>query len=266
MLHDRKKALRTERLLGEGEREFRREGGTPCVIAFHGFGGSASELRPMLDVLAERGYAVDATLLPGHGTRPTELQSRTFDEWVDAGRARIHHALERHERFVLLGFSLGSLVAMKLAAERPAGLAGLVAMGNALTLRAPSSLLGLFDRFGLRMPDWYLRKPRHADLIDTSQMQKIVTYDRHPLRAALEVHRAGGRVRELARLIACPTLILHGRRDVVCHWKNAEWLAANIGSRHVKTRIFEQSAHVLCRDGEREHVAREVAEFLASLR
>jgi carboxylesterase len=97
-------------------------------------------------------------------------------------------------------------------------------------------------------------------------MDAVVTYDRHPLRAALEVYRAGPRVREAVPRITCPTLILHGRRDVVCSWKNALWLKERLGTSDASVRIFENSAHVLACDGEREDVAAETLGFLARLR
>jgi carboxylesterase len=69
-------------------------------------------------------------------------------------------------------------------------------------------------------------------------------------------------VRAAVGRITCPALILHGRRDHVCSWRNARWLAEHIGSRDVSVRIFERSAHVLACDGERAEVAREVVAFV----
>jgi carboxylesterase len=96
-------------------------------------------------------------------------------------------------------------------------------------------------------------------------MGRIVTYDRHPLRAALEVYTAGRRVAREVTRITCPTLVLHGRRDRVCPWKNAVWLSKHLGTKDVSVRIFERSAHVLALDGERTEVAREVSAFLKRL-
>ena len=76
------------------------------------------------------------------------------------------------------------------------------------------------------------------------------------------MYLAGPRVAERVARIACPTLILHGRRDRVCPWRNAVWLADHLGTRDVSVRIFEKSAHVLAWDGERDEVAREVLRFL----
>lgn len=266
MIHSRRRTIATQKMMGTGARDFFADGRAPCVVAFHGFGGTAAELRPLVDRIAAAGYAVDAALLPGHGTRCEKLQDRSFDHWVDAARERVARAAARYGRVVLLGFSLGSLVAMQLASERVAGVAGLAALGNALTLRPHTSVpLALVDLLGWAMPDVYVLKLRAGDLVDASAMESLVTYDRHPMRAAMEVYRAGARVRAVVGRIECPTLVLHGRRDAVCSWRNAAWLAERVASRDVSVRIFERSAHVLCCDGEREEVARETIAFLSRL-
>ena len=263
MIEGRARTLASQRMLGEGPVELFAQGRAPCVVAFHGFTGTGAELMPLLDRLAEAGYAVDAALLAGHGTRVERLQETTYADWLEGARRRMSAALARHGRVVLLGFSLGSLLALELASERPEGVAGVVVLGNALSLLPGDGVpLGLAARLGLRMPDLYLRKPHAGDLVDASSMGRLVTYDRHPMRAALEVYRAGPRTRGLVGRIACPALILHGRQDHVCPWRNATWLADHIGSRDASVRLFEKSAHVLAWDGEREAVGQEVLAFV----
>jgi len=266
MFRNRELTLQEQRMLGNGETEFFSAGRAPCVVAFHGFGGTAAELRPVLETVAHAGYAVDAALLKGHGTRVEDLQEATFDGWVEAARARVAAETARHGRVVLLGFSLGSLVAMQIASERPAGLAGLVAMGNALTVKPHTRWpFAIWEMSRRPMIDVYMLKPQAGDLVDQALMESLVTYDRHPLRSAREVWLAGPRVKAGVGRIACPTLVLHGRRDRVCSWRNAAWLAEHLGTRDVSVRIFEKSAHVLCCDGEREEVAREVVGWLGRL-
>jgi carboxylesterase len=266
MFRSRRRTLREQKLMGEGERELFAEGRAPCVVALHGFGGTVAELRPLLEAVAGAGYAVDAALLAGHGTRVEHLQDLGFEDWLAGARARLDAARAKHGRVVLLGFSLGSLVAMQLASEQPEGLAGLVVLGNAVTLHALMRVpFGLWHRAGWPLPDVYLLKPIAGDLVDRTAMGSLVTYDRHPIRAARAVYLAGPRVAERVGRIACPTLVLHGRRDRVCPWRNAVWLAEHVGAKDVAMRIFEKSAHVLALDGEREEVARDVLRFLARM-
>ena len=250
-------------MLGRGPQEIFAAGRAPCVVAFHGFTGTAGELRDLLGAVGGAGYALDAALLPGHGTSAEQLQDLTFDDWLVASRRRVRMAIETHGRVVLLGYSLGSMVAMQIASERPEGLAGLIVMSNSLTLGASSRVpLGLWSRSRRPMPDLYLVKPRPGELVDRTHEDDFVTYDRHPLRAALEVYRAGARVREVVGRIACPTLIQHGRRDHVCPWHSAIGIAPLLGTSDVAVALYEKSAHVLGWDGERADVAREMLTFL----
>lgn len=253
-------------MLGRGDAEFFATGRPPAVIAFHGFGGTAAEIRPVLEEVARAGYAVDGALLPGHGDRVELLQDMTYDDWLRAARARTQASVASHGRAIVLGFSLGSLLALEIASEVAVGVAGVVVLGNALTLAPHSSVpLGIADRLGVALPDVYLLKPRAGDLVDPSAMGDLVSYDRHPLRSSLEVYRAGRRVRSLVGRIACPALVLHGKRDHVCPWRNATWLAKKLDEGacpDINVRLFDRSAHVLACDGERHAVAREVAGFV----
>ena len=268
MLHSRRRTLLTQKMLGPesaGPRAhvFAAEGRAPCVLGLHGFTGTASELRPLVDTIAAHGYAVDVPLLAGHGAAPDALQALGFDDWVKSARERFDMLAARHGAVVLCGFSLGSLVAMHLAAERPAGLAGLIVLGNALELHAYSSVpFAVVERLGIRVPDWYLVKFRAADMRDRDAAAKITTYDRHPLRAAFEVYLAGKRVRREVGRIVCPTLVLHGKKDLVCRPANARWLAEHVGAKDVTVRVYANSGHVVAADLDKEIVAQDVVRFL----
>jgi carboxylesterase len=245
---------------------FVKAGRAPCVVAFHGFTGTTSELRPTLDELALRGFAVRAPLLPGHGSHPSELQDVTFDLLVAEMERELHAARDEHGHVVLAGFSLGSLVAMELAARRPAGLCGLVLLGNALALTPPvNAALGFVDRRGWKLPDWYLLKLWSSDVRDPAQRKRVKAYDRDPLRAALEVYRAGVRVRERLGLVECPTLVLHGARDRVCPASNVTLVSEALGTRNVRTRIYAKSGHLIAADHDRLEVADTVASFVDSV-
>jgi carboxylesterase len=115
------------------------------------------------------------------------------------------------------------------------------------------------------VPDAYFLKLHSADITDRDAAKRLTTYDRHPLRAAYEVYRAGARVRGKVARIECPTLVLHGRRDHVCSWRNAEWLAAHVASKDVTVRVYDRSAHVVAADVDRDAVAEEVIAFLRRL-
>jgi len=267
MIVGRRHTERTGKLLGteDGGPQLR-EGRAPCLVAFHGFTGTTSEIRTTLDEVSAHGFAVHAPLLPGHGSSPHRLQDTTFDDWTQAMQAELDAARARHGGVVLCGFSLGSLVAIELAARAPEDILGLVLLGNAVTLSAPvRAALGFVDRRGWTLPDWYLVKLWSSDIRDPSQKKRLVTYDRDPLRAALEVYRAGVHARRRLPAITAPTLVLHGARDRVCPHANVEIVRSAIGARDVRTRIFPRSGHLVAADFDRTEVAREVVRFVAEM-
>lgn len=216
----------------------------------------------MLTRVREAGFAVDAPLLPGHGTAVGDLQGRRFEEWVSFARIGLDRAMRTDAQVVVLGFSMGSLVAMSLALERE--VAGLIVLGNALTLSTPlRAAFGAFDLLGVRAPDVYVPKPRPADMEDQEAARRLVNYGSHPVRAAREVHRAGVALRSRVGDIRARTLILHGAKDRVCPPQNATWLASRIP--HATLRIYPRSAHVVAADFDRDAVATDVVAFLREL-
>lgn len=160
---------------------------------------------------------------------------------------------------------MGSLLALSLAAEPSTRdvVAGLVVMGCALRLSGPlRAAFGLADATHLEMPDAYVGKPFGPDLRDKTLAASVASYDRHPVRAAMEVHRAGRRVAALLGDVRCPVLALHGARDRVCSPRATRELERALGTRDVRVRIYAKSGHMLALDFDREEVAADVVRFL----
>ncbi len=210
--------------------------------------------------VAQAGYGVRAPLLSGHGTTAADLQSRRFEDWVGSARAELSLAAERGP-VVLCGFSMGSLVALHLAAEAP--IAGLVLLGCALRLSGPlRAAFAIAERAGFELPDAYVPKPFGPDVRDRKARDLVTQYDRHPVRAAMEVYRAGRALEARLGEITCPALLLHGAHDRVCSVEGARLVASKLGSRDVRLRVLPRSAHVIAIDYDRDEVAREVLAFV----
>ncbi len=267
MIVGRQHTERTGRVVGTDEGgPLRLEGRAPCVVCVHGFTGTTSEVRPLAEAIGRAGYAVHAPLLPGHGDRPDRLQDTTFRDWRSAVAQELEVARRRHGHVVLCGFSLGSLLVMDVARGRPEGLSGIMVLGNALTLARPlSAAFGFVDRRGWSVPDWYLLKLWPPDMRDRGARRRLAAYDRDPLRAALEVYRAGRRVEERLAEITCPVFVAHGAKDRVCPARNAERLRMRVGSRRVTLRIYERSGHLIAADVERDELAADALDFLRDI-
>ncbi len=99
-----------------------RRGGAPALLFLHGIGGDASSFAPQLDHFAPRHHVV-AWTMPGYGASPA-LPEMTFASLADAA-VRLLDRLEL-DRAVVVGHSMGGMVALEMTASHGDRVAGLV--------------------------------------------------------------------------------------------------------------------------------------------
>lgn len=244
-------------------RPIRIDGRAPSVLALHGFCGVPGEVRVVTDAAAALGLATSAPLLAGHGTHPRDLASLRFADWVSGVRTEFDR-LRREGPVVLVGLSLGSLIATELYLSAPGDVAGLGLLASAFWIRDPfpGTALDCVDQLGIR--DFGMPKAG-PDIGDPTARATHVGYDIQPVHAAISVRRAGQRLRDELFRVHCPTLVLHGARDRVTPVSGAFDVASRLGTSDRRTVILPESHHVLTRDAERDQVRAELGAFFRRL-
>src|SRR5262245_46677303 len=108
---------------------------TPAVVLLHGVGGSARVWAPQMAALTAAGYEPVALDLAGYGERPPVV-SLDFDGLA----ADVEQAIGKRglERPVLLGHSLGGMVAQSALRRRPDGYAAAILSGTSPAFGNPS--------------------------------------------------------------------------------------------------------------------------------
>lgn len=236
------------------------DGRDPALLALHGFGGSPQEVELVTRVAQRFRLRYSAPLLPGHGTNLDDLARSTWQDWHSAATSQLDD-LGRRSPVLLAGLSMGAVLALELAAQRPNDVKALVVLSNALTLTSPFPHLALAAYARLGLPSFNMPKSA-PDIVDPIERRRHLTYKAQPVRAALELWRAGGRVRGLLDRIQCPVLVMHGRRDRVCPSRNAHLVADNVSSEDVRLVLLSRSHHIITRDVERPIVYGELCDFL----
>lgn len=250
-------------LIGPGDPSPRRvDGAAPAVLALHGFGGTPCEVDLVVEVARSLGRRALAPLLPGHGTHAAELSRTRWADWATAAERALDDVAPRGERAVVVGLSLGSLLAIHLASSRPERTLAVALLAPATRLATPFPSLALAAVEALGLPDFAVRKAG-ADLADPEARRTHTTYETQPVHAAISVRAAGARARSRLPGVRAPLLILHGARDRVCPSHNASEIAGWAGSKDIRVRIFPRSRHILTRDVERDEVAAELRAFLS---
>ncbi|MFL6129439.1 MAG: alpha/beta hydrolase [Mycobacteriales bacterium] len=225
-----------------GAEPYAADGGPVGVLLSHGFTGSPQSLRPWAEHLAAAGYTVRLPRLPGHGTRWQDLNATRWPDWYGELERAFDGLLGRCEQVFACGLSMGGTLALRLAEQRAAEVAGLVLVNPSLgTERKDLKLLvPVLHRVVPSMPGIAsdIRKPGEREL----------AYDRVPLRA---LHSLTGLwklvVADLARVTA-PTLLYRSRVDHVVEPLSGRLLREGASSCEVVERILDQSYHVATLD------------------
>lgn len=244
-----------------GAAALRHEGRRPAVLCIHGYGGVPQEVSLGVEAATAVGLASVAPLLRGHGTLPRDTAELRFEDWLGGVREEFDR-LRSEGPVILLGLSLGSLLATALYLEAPGDVLGLVLLSSAFTLSSPMPGLALDWADRLRLPDFGMPKTGGPDLGDPDASASHLSYLVQPTHAAISVLRAGQRLQKELHRIHCPTLLLHGARDRVCPVGGAWRAAAEMNDADVRLVVFPRSHHILTRDVEASDVRREVEGFL----
>lgn len=236
-------------------------GQVPSILCLHGFTGVPHEVRLGCEVAASLGLAAFAPLLPGHGTSSLELAETGYEDWLGAAQLAFDELRARGPVFIL-GLSMGSLLATELTLRAPGDVLGLILVSNAFWLPAPYPAWALAAADQLKLPNFRVKKGG-SDIFDEQARRSHVSYSAQPISGAIDVLRAGQRLRLRLDEVHRPTLILHGGRDRVCPVENAWRVAERLGSAESRVVIFPKSHHILTRDCERNEVAAEVLRFVS---
>jgi carboxylesterase len=231
-----------------------------CLL-IHGFTGSAVEMRPMGDYLAARGLTVSAPLLPGHGTTPEDLARTTWQDWYAHVESSLDALRGRCEKAFVAGFSLGSLLALHLAAHQDT--AGVAALSPAVLVRDWRVRLTPLLRHVIKAmpkdPD-----PAHSDLTDKEAFKGFWSYDVNPVSAAYQLYLLQKVVRSELGRIRTPVLIIYATRDMSIHPQSGPTLYNEIGSPDKEQLVLRNSGHGIVLDAEREKVFQKVYDWVVA--
>lgn len=251
-------------------------GGRVGVLLIHGLGGTPVELRFIAQGLARAGYTVYCCQLAGHCGTPEELRRSTWHEWYASVEAA-HDKLKEHCDVILAGgLSMGGILALHLAQNRPAGVQGLLLYAPTLKLDGWSMpwhsvilqyVRPLPVRLELEMTERepYGIKDERVRRLILSSMQSgdsgaAGTFST-PLRSLAHFNSLVAAVKPELGKVRQPALIVHPRDDDMASLKNAQYLQANLGGL-VDTLVLDDSYHIVTLDQQRHLVAERTERFV----
>jgi len=255
-------------------------GGETGVLLIHGLGGTPLELKSVATGLHRAGMTVHACQLAGHCGSEADLAATRWRDWYATVEAAYAKLSARCAQVFVGGLSMGAILALQIAARKPAALSGVL-------LYAPSLF---YDGWSVRRQRWLMRWL--SPLIDTPLGRRYRFMEREPfglkdprirsiVQAALasgdssqagvagtpavslrELWRLAAATRPLLREICAPALIIHPRHDDISSLRNVHELQQCLAGL-VETVILDDSYHLITLDRQRGIVVERSVSFVS---
>jgi len=215
-----------------------------CLI-LHGFAGDIHEVMPLARALHEKGYIVECPTLEGHGLGRRQLGRSTRHQWVQSAEEAYRRLQMRADEIVVIGFSMGGLLAFHIAARHP--------VKQLFTLNTPYRYWDIRQALANLREDWRSHSSRYA-----SGLLRI------PLRSMWQFRRLLKETIPLLPAITCPYVILQAQKDDTVQAVSAERLQHSVGSTQVRLHYFPRSGHLLLKGPEADEAIETVLRCLAA--
>lgn len=255
---------------------------TACLL-IHGFSGMPGELRGLGEVLAAHGLRVYGMLVAGHSGHPDEMLRAGRKQWIASTEEALAH-LDSYRHVIVIGFSMGGVLALRLAARQQERVAGVVVLStptrftggwqikavplaryvmkwfyplSTLDLSDPAARSEVIKQARMRVPDIEIDFSNEAMMAELNKMVRL------PVPAIAELFALTNEERRNLQRIKSPLLIIQSRADQVVNPECASELYRLASNAAPKTLYWlERSDHLIALGPEREDVAREVLTFI----
>jgi alpha-beta hydrolase superfamily lysophospholipase len=249
------------------------------IAIVHGTGEHSGRYGALADALVARRFTVVALDLPGHGEAPgprgdwaswTDIRDRVIPSMFTLTRGMPGQPFDLP--VVLLGHSMGGLLALDYALAHPKTLLGVVASGPALRSPPPPGAKVLLGKlvgavaptaaFSNGIPDADVSRDR--EVVELRKSDPLM-HDRISPRTYFAMLEARKRVMDNARRLGVPALLQHGAADKVTDPKGS--LEFNAGAPHGLVRLltYRDAYHEIFNDPARTEAIKDLVGWLDAI-
>lgn len=237
------------------------ENGSVGILLLHGLIGAPAEMRPLGKHLADEGYTVHGPRLAGHGTCASDLAHLRWTDWLASARLGLDELQVCCEHVVVMGLSMGALLSLRLAMERPE-ICGVALMAPALEISLP--ILPWAEKMSRVIPEIPRFGRVFHGLVDPRRSSELWSYPVFPTSALHEFYLLQQQAQSWLPHVRQPLLLLHGKMDPTVPARAAKTVFERVSSEDKEMHVLERSGHIVTVDQEQERVLSLVSTWLNS--
>lgn len=252
------------------------------ILLIHGLTGTPTEMKYVGKGLAQAGFTVYGMQLAGHCAGETELLATGWRDWYASVETAYEELRQKVDHVFVAGLSMGAVLALHLAAQRPEGLAGVALYSTTLWYDGWSvpwiGRLNFLFRFLLRLgigrnrsfieaPPYGIKDKRLRQRVAASMFggdSEAAGLPGNPWRSLAELYDLVALVKAELRRIETPVLILHSDNDDVASDRNATYIERRLAG-PVRKILLDDCYHMITVDKQRGEVVQQTAMFMTEL-
>ncbi len=235
-----------------------------CLLV-HGFGDTAALMEPMGEYLRSEDISTRGPTLPGHGVSMAEFEGVTNQQRVGVVEAEYLELKKNCDSVVVVGFSMGGLLALQLATLREVD--GVITICTPMFPRggpAGEKVVKLAAKiggaFGASLP-----KMGFTSLSDKSLSGHLSGYEKYPFRSISSLMELMETTRPILGRVSAPLLVVQSRHDDVIWEKSGEYILNSVRSTQKELIHLENSRHKAPIDGDRHFLFERIRRFSTEL-
>jgi len=258
------------------------EGGRSGVLLIHGLTGTPMEMKLLGKGLNRAGFTVHGMQLAGHCGNVEDLLATGWHDWYASVEKAADELRSKVDHLFVGGLSMGALLALKLAAERPKQVCGVGVYGATFrydgwsipAVARLSFLLPLFKKLGIgrnrsfmEAPPYGIRDERLRAQVSTAMLggdSAAAGLPGNPWYSLADMYELAADVRQRLSQVVAPCLVAHASEDDVASVKNAELVMREV-SAPVELLLLKDSYHMITIDKERRTLIERSAAFFEAI-
>ena len=216
-----------------------------CLL-IHGFTGGVFEVEYLKEYLSERGLPSYAISLKGHTGKRQDLRESTYMDWISSARDQSLEISKNYENVVLVGFSMGGLITLKIMDE--------LATSKIVFVNCPIYLYDLKNLSSHIVRD--VTKKNYSNLTRYKNASQIVS-----TKAIMNFLKILMLTKNEFSKIAIESLIIQCKDDEVVNSRSAEYIRKKIKD-NVNIHYMETGGHRVFVGEEKNIACEKVYDFL----
>ncbi|HLB43103.1 MAG TPA: alpha/beta fold hydrolase [Gammaproteobacteria bacterium] len=179
------------------------------ALLLHGLLDCPFSLKDIGEHLQSNGILCRATLLPGHGTTPSDLLNTTYHEWIETLHYGIESLRQQVEKIFLIGYSTGGTLSIYQALQDKQ-IDGIILLAPALKIKTPIDMLFHWQR----LMKWMSNK---KEWLCYENETDYARYSSVPFNPVIQLTLLTRMIHDLMRQhrVTCPVFIAASREDEV---------------------------------------------------